>query len=73
MIPARIQRTRCVVCRRCIQACVLGAIRIDGDSCVVDEALCVGCGACGPRCRTNAILTLDRTEASSLRPAGNAG
>ena len=60
MIIAFIRRARCVTCRRCIEACPSGAIRIDGDACVVDDSLCAGCGACLPRCRTDAITMVDR-------------
>ena len=55
MTRAAIVRARCVTCRRCVAACDSAAISVDGDSCVVDEALCGGCCACVAVCRTDAI------------------
>jgi len=46
---------KCVLCRRCIEACPVQAIRDDGRSAVIDQSVCVGCGDCVAACRFAAI------------------
>jgi Pyruvate/2-oxoacid:ferredoxin oxidoreductase delta subunit len=59
VIRGRIERARCVTCRRCVAVCPEGAITVDGDACVVDQGRCVGCGSCAKVCRTDAVRLVE--------------
>lgn len=50
--PCLNQRYRQAGCTRCVHACPVGAIALDGGTPSVDQALCVNCGACLPNCPT---------------------
>jgi len=69
VIPARIERARCVTCRRCVAACPEGAISVDGDACVVDPRRCVACGRCFAACRTDAVRLAGTAGDMIRRPA----
>lgn len=44
----------CKLCGRCIKACVLGAIRIDGGELITERTICTTCGACVSACLAQA-------------------
>lgn len=41
-------------CTRCLSLCPTGAITPDGDSVMIDPAICAGCGQCAAVCPTGA-------------------
>lgn len=41
-------------CTRCLSLCPTGAIMPDGDSVIIDPAICAGCGQCAAACPTGA-------------------
>lgn len=49
------QRHRGAGCRRCVDGCPTGAIRLEGSRPRLDESLCVQCGACTVTCPTDAF------------------
>ncbi|MBO4582706.1 MAG: 4Fe-4S binding protein [Alphaproteobacteria bacterium] len=52
----KIDKSKCVGCGTCINACPMGAIRVDADGkCIIDPKICVSCGACTQVCPMTAI------------------
>jgi pyruvate formate lyase activating enzyme len=49
-----LRRGRCIGCGRCIQACTLGAVSMDGNLPVTDIEKCTMCGRCVDACLTGA-------------------
>ena len=45
----------CNGCGDCVEACPVGAIRLDQDAAVIDQVLCNECGACIQACKEGAI------------------
>ena len=52
---ARVKNEFCTACSSCEDRCPVQAIEM-GDSAVVDEALCIGCGLCVTSCNFEAIM-----------------
>ena len=61
--PARVANTNyyvtvsendCTGCGNCEDICQMGAIKVEGESAVVNRARCIGCGLCIARCEFNA-------------------
>lgn len=77
--PVLVAEARCVVvrnrnvrCRKCVEACPVGAIAIDGNTLALDSGTCVSCGACTVVCPTEALIPikpLDEDLASSVADA----
>ncbi len=42
-------------CRRCLEACAVGAVTLGGDGVEIDHLACGGCGACVAACPTGAL------------------
>jgi heterodisulfide reductase subunit A-like polyferredoxin len=51
---------RCVLCRRCLDRCALGALSMADDAAVVDTRVCLSCGVCISACRTGAMSLEER-------------
>lgn len=62
-------RNRNAKCRKCLDACVTDAISIGNNKLVVDNKLCVSCGACTRVCPTEALMPLRPTDAALLEAA----
>ena len=45
----------CIGCRRCVRACPVDAISMDGPLAIIDQHLCIHCNKCLEVCPTNAI------------------
>ncbi|MFC2002566.1 4Fe-4S binding protein [Chloroflexota bacterium] len=43
-------------CGLCVDSCHLEAVRVEGDECAIDTALCGGCGVCIEVCPHRAII-----------------
>jgi len=56
-VPASVDPQLCNECGLCEQACVYGAVRLNGKA-VVDPQACTGCGLCVSVCPTGAITQL---------------
>lgn len=46
MSPPKVNVEKCRTCRKCVRACPVKAIAIDGDHVVIDPARCINCGLC---------------------------
>ncbi len=58
---ARVDKSICIQCGACLEACNFGAITSNPLT-VIDEAKCMGCGVCVNQCPSSAIH-LERTPA----------
>lgn len=64
VVPKRCSavRHRKSSCRRCVDACISGAVALGFNEVSVDPNECVGCGACTAVCPTEALLPLSPTD-----------
>jgi ferredoxin len=58
---ARVDVEACTACATCEERCPVGAITL-GDTAVVDETICIGCGVCTPTCGGEGAITLSVRE-----------
>ena len=67
----RIDRSRCVGCALCVDACPTGAIRMEEQARIatINAALCTECLACVEVCPNGAI---QQVQSTALVPAGEA-
>ncbi len=63
---ARIDHSKCIACRTCVDVCRFRAIRIENSTPVVDEDECSGCGLCEILCPSKAIDMVE-TELGNIR------
>ncbi|MDD4095062.1 MAG: RnfABCDGE type electron transport complex subunit B [Oscillospiraceae bacterium] len=49
----------CIGCKRCVKECSVEAISMNGSLAVIDQSLCIHCGACVAVCPTKAIAELE--------------
>ena len=54
-MAAKIDKSKCKGCAKCIDACPVTAISMNDGAAEVNEADCVGCGACEGECPEGAI------------------
>ena len=52
----------CTGCANCEDICQMGAIKVEGESAVVNLARCIGCGLCAATCEFNAITLVKKEE-----------
>jgi len=45
----------CIACHKCVKACPVGAIKVEGMLARIDYTKCTGCGACAKVCPTKVI------------------
>ena len=57
-------RHRRSTCRRCVDICPAGAIEVGGNELVLDAKACIACGACTTVCPTEALVSIDPTDAA---------
>ena len=57
----------CTACEDCLERCQFSALKMAGDTCTVNRALCVGCGLCVTTCPTEA-LTLEQKNQEEINP-----
>lgn len=55
-MPAFVNKAECVGCGACVDACGVGAIKMDGEFALVDPSTCVDCEACISACPNSAIV-----------------
>lgn len=56
----------CRLCGRCVEACFVDAISIQGNLVLHDEGRCIGCGRCATVCPEKAtMLSIDDPEAAA--------
>ena len=53
-------KSKCIGCRLCVEACVQKALELTHDGIVVDESRCIVCGKCAEVCPTNATELIGR-------------
>lgn len=51
-------RNRNVTCRKCVDACPVECISIEGNNLAVDPFACIGCGTCATACPVSALVPL---------------
>jgi len=49
-----IDKEKCTACGSCVDACPVGAIKME-DKATVDEEVCIDCGTCVDECPVEAI------------------
>ena len=54
-VRPRVNSKNCTVCGRCTDICHPGAIRLEGDSAIIDSRVCTGCAECIAVCPVDAI------------------
>jgi len=52
---AKVDHNRCIACGTCQKYCQFDAVRVAGETKVIEEASCMGCGICVPKCKQQAI------------------
>jgi MinD superfamily P-loop ATPase len=68
-VIASVDSARCTACGRCRTACAYGAIRVLGDSAVVFDELCHGCGVCLDVCPDAAVSEISRRVGETISGA----
>ena len=64
-----VEAGECTACGDCVDACLFGALSLDGgESVIVDGGLCQGCGICRRACQSGA-LALEPRQARAPREA----
>lgn len=77
--PVYVDRDRCVAvrnrnatCRKCVDACIVGAISIEQNQITLSANECMACGACTTVCPTEALVALKPTEGQMVAAAQKA-
>ena len=67
----KIDCEKCVKCGSCVKYCPLGAIKLDEDCAVIDQARCVDCGDCirAETCPVDAFIYEAQPFPRSVREA----
>ncbi len=65
---AEVDGAECTQCEACLDACQVGAIRLEGGPAMVDPERCLGCGLCQSACAFGAIEMIPR-ESSPPAPS----
>ena len=50
----KINKTKCIGCGACVDACPMMAITVEGGTAKIDENSCVDCGICAYICPNDA-------------------
>lgn len=50
-----VNKEECLGCGICVESCSKGAITMEGDKAVINQALCKQCGECRDICGAQAI------------------
>jgi Na+-translocating ferredoxin:NAD+ oxidoreductase subunit B len=58
---AKADADECNACKVCVKRCPVGAIKVE-EVAVVDPHVCLGCGACVPTCKTQAMSLIRRPK-----------
>lgn len=58
----KIKANRCIFCKKCEEACPVGAISNNGRWMIVDHEKCIGCGTCVKTCPTHVIYLNDNKK-----------
>ncbi|UCF96847.1 MAG: 4Fe-4S dicluster domain-containing protein [Spirochaetaceae bacterium] len=61
----RIASRHCIFCKKCEEACPVGAISNNGRWMIVDHKICIGCGDCVRTCPKD-VIYLDRERKSII-------
>jgi Fe-S-cluster-containing hydrogenase component 2 len=65
----RVDEEKCIGCDACIEVCPTGAVHLNGDLVVLDQAICSMCQVCVDTCPTGAMMVV-KLPLLAPEPAG---
>ncbi len=65
---SQIAADECIGCGLCEEQCPMDAIRMEGDTAVVNRDRCIGCGVCVGTCSVAAVKLMQKSEQERYIP-----